>query len=473
MIAHAAETGRPCPLAMRFLLAAVATALAAAVIAWLFLQVIEDGKRNIALRTIAVGIVSNVCCALVGTFLVLRRMSLLGDAISHAVLPGIILAVVLTGRLDGWPVLLAALLVGLATALGAQSLQGFGQVSEDSSLGVVYTSLFALGVVMLKVFLPKGHVDVECVLYGTIDTAGIIPRFWLGVPWPPALFKLLPVLVAVLAFIVIAWKELQIVSFDAALARAMGLPARLIHLALMGVVAMVTVASFESVGSILVVPMLIVPAATARLLVDRLSSTLLVASLAAILAAILGYLASVAFPERKSPSAAGMMAVVAGLQLGLAVLFSPRYGLASRWLRNLLLAVKIAAEDIVARLYRAEERGLGVAASEDPATSWLVRFLARFRVRRQGWVLGHAGNLQLTTRGRQQAQSIVRAHRLWESYLATHFELPHDHLHEPAERMEHFLDADLQEQLVSELAGQTLDPHGSPIPPRGEESARK
>lgn len=468
MIAHAAETSRPWPLALRILLAAVATALAAAFIAWLFLQVVEDGKRNIALRTIAVGIVSNVCCALVGTFLVLRRMSLLGDAISHAVLPGIILAVILTGRLDGWPVLVAALLVGVATALGAQSLQGFGQVSEDSSLGVVYTSLFALGVVMLKVFLPKGHVDVECVLYGTIDTAGIIPRFWLGVPWPPALFKLLPVLFAVVAFIVVAWKELQIVSFDAALARAMGLPARLIHLALMGVVAMVTVASFESVGSILVVPMLIVPAATARLLVDRLSTTLMLAALCGALAAILGYLASVAFPERKSPSAAGMMAVVAGLQLGLAVLFSPRYGLASRWLRNLLLAVKIAAEDIVARLYRAEERGLDVAASEDASTSWLVRLLAQFRVRRQGWVVGHAGELRLTSRGRQQAQSIVRAHRLWESYLATHFELPHDHLHAPAERMEHFLDAELQEQLASELAGQALDPHGSPIPPRDD-----
>lgn len=475
MIAHAAETSRPWPFTLRIALAAIFTVLMAAGIAWLFLQVVEDGKRNIALRTIAVGVVSNICCALVGTFLVLRRMSLLGDAISHAVLPGIILAVIFTGRLDGWPVLLAALLVGVATAVGAQSLQGFGQVSEDSSLGVVYTSLFALGVVMLKVFLPKGHVDVECVLYGTIDTAGIIPRYWLGVPWPPALLKLLPVLFAVVAFIVIAWKELQIVSFDAALARAMGLPARLIHLALMGVVAMVTVASFESVGSILVVPMLIVPAATARLLVDRLSSTLIVASLAATTAAVLGYLASVAslgslkFP----PSAAGMMAVVAGLQLGLAVLFSPRYGLASRWLRNLLLAVKIAAEDIVARLYRAEERGLEVAVAEDASTSWLVRLLARFRVRRQGWVERHAGKSQLTSRGRQQAQSIVRAHRLWESYLATHFELPRDHLHEPAERMEHFLDAALQERLESELAGQPLDPHGSPIPPpEGRESPR-
>jgi hypothetical protein len=269
------------------------------------------------------------------------------------------------------------------------------------------------------------------------------------------------VLAIVLVVIGVGWKELQIVSFDAALARAMGLPALAIHLALMGVVAMVTVSSFEIVGSVLVVPMLIAPAATARLLVDRLSSTLIVAVIAATTAAILGYLAGFYWKT----SAAGMMAAVAGMQLGLAVLFSPRYGLASRWLRNLLLAVKIAAEDIVARRYRAEERGAEIAPSEDASTSWLVRILARLRVRRKGWIARTNGHLALTSSGRQQAQSIVRAHRLWESYLATHFELAHDHLHEPAERMEHFLDAELQQQLASELAGQALDPHGSPIPP--------
>jgi manganese/zinc/iron transport system permease protein len=465
MIAPAREVRREWPLWSYILLLLIAGSLLFAAIAWLFLQVVPVGGRNISLRTMAVGIVANVCCALVGTYLVLRRMSLLGDAISHAVLPGIALAVILTGRVEGWHVLAGAMLVGVLTALLAQALQGFGQVSEDSSLGVVYTSLFALGVIMLQIWAPHGHLDVDCVLYGAIENTGLSPPLiWLNIGWPPALLKLLPVLAIVLALIVIGWKELLLVSFDAALARAMGLPALLIHLALMGVVAMVTVASFESVGSILVVPMLVAPAATARLLVDRLSTTLLVAAITAALAAVLGYLAAYAW----NTSVAGMMAAVVGCELALAVLFSPRHGLASRWLRNLRLAVQIAAEDIVARFYRAEERGTAIAAA-DAGASWLVSLLAQFRARRKGWLSRQQGEFRLTNRGRQHAQSIVRAHRLWESYLATHFDLPADHLHAPAERMEHSLDAELQEQLADELAHKQLDPHGSPIPPRVEE----
>lgn len=465
MIAAASELRRGVSLPVRLLLMGAGSLLVLAAVVWLFQQVVPSGSRIIAARTIAVGVMANVCCALVGTYLVLRRMSLLGDAISHAVLPAIAVAVVMTGRVEGWPILAAAMLGGVLTALAAQGLQGLGGVSEDASLGVVYTSLFALGVIILQIWAPHGHIDVECVLYGAIENTGLSPPVpWLGIGWPPAVLKLLPVLAIVIAVIVVGWKELLLVSFDAPLARAMGLPAMGIHLALMGVVAMVTVASFESVGSILVVPMLIVPTATARLLVDRLSTTLIVSTVVAMLAAVLGYLAAYAWDT----SVAGMMAAVSGLQLGLAVLFSPRHGLASRWLRNLRLAVQIATEDIVARHYRSEERGTAVPAA-DSAVTWLVSLLARLRVRRKGWISSSDGRLQLTNQGRQHAQGIVRAHRLWESYLATHFELPRDHLHAPAERMEHFLDADLQQQLAEELADRDLDPHGSPIPPQPKE----
>lgn len=458
MIAPAESPGRRSPLVRRavwlvFLL--IATALTA----WLFAKVVPPAQRNTALRIIAVGVIANVCCALVGTFLVLRRMSLLGDAISHAVLPGLAIAVILVGRVDGWPVLLGAMLVGVLTALASQSLQGFGQVSEDSSLGVVYTSLFALGVIILQIWAPHGHLDVDCVLFGAIENTGLSPPIrWLGIGWPPAFVKLLPVLGIVVAFLAIAWKELKLVAFDPALARAMGLPVTIIHLGLMAIVALVTVASFESVGSILVVPMLVAPAATARLLTDRLSTSLILAAISAAFSAVLGYLAA----HVLDTSVAGLMAAAAGLQLSLAVLFAPQQGLVNRWLRNLQLAVKIAAEDNLARLYRQEERGSRL----DEAThhTWLVRWLARLLVRHHGWTNTSCG---LTPVGREHAQSIVRAHRLWESYLATHFDLPRDHLHAPAERMEHFLDAALQEQLAAELAGRDLDPHGAPIPPAG------
>ncbi|WP_425618656.1 metal ABC transporter permease [Anatilimnocola sp. NA78] len=457
MIASANEPQAAWSPLLRRTLMVVAILALAALAAWLFVTLIPPSSRKIALRTIAVGVVANVMCALVGTYLVLRRMSLLGDAISHAVLPGIALAVIFTGTVAGWPILAGAMLVGVLTALAAQGLQGFGQVSEDSSLGVVYTSLFAMGVVILQIWAPHGHIDVDCVLYGALENTGAYPPVvWLGIGWPPALLRLLPVLGIVLAFILVGWKELKLVAFDPALARAMGLPATAIHLALMGVVAMVTVSAFESVGSILVVPMLVAPAATARMLADRLSTTLILAAISAAFSAIFGYLLA----DALSTNLAGIMAAVAGLQLALAVLFSPQHGLLSRWLRNLFLAVQIAAEDIIARLYREEERGKPVPA--DHSAGWLVSLLASLHARRQGWTNSAAG---LTSQGREQAEGIVRAHRLWESYLATHFELPRDHLHEPAERMEHFLDASLQQQLAEELANRNLDPHGTPIPP--------
>jgi manganese/zinc/iron transport system permease protein len=235
-------------------------------------------------------------------------------------------------------------------------------------------------------------------------------------------------------------------------------------------VSVATVASFEAVGSILVVAMLIVPAAAADLLASRLWTMILWAAAIGIVSAALGYVLGAALKT----SVAGMMAVVAGGQFTLAVVFAPRSGLASRWLRNLLLAVRIASEDVIARLYRAEERTrereeqpeAGGQTSDVGGQSALVRGLAAWRIARLGWTTkDRVGQPRLTDAGRTAARNLVRAHRLWETYLDTHFDLPRDHLHDAAERMEHFLDPELQAELDAELAGVATDPHGKEIPP--------
>jgi Mn-dependent DtxR family transcriptional regulator len=168
-----------------------------------------------------------------------------------------------------------------------------------------------------------------------------------------------------------------------------------------------------------------------------------------------------------------MMAVAAGLQLAGAVFLAPRNGLVSRWWRNLSLAVRIAGEDVIGRLYRQEEaedrkQGTEVRNRESgvrghsPAIGWL----ANLRLRQQGYLDSDSvGQPRLTEAGRHAARSLVRAHRLWESYLDTYFDLPRDHLHDAAERMEHFLDPQLQAELADELAGRAVDPHGKEIPP--------
>jgi ABC-type Mn2+/Zn2+ transport system permease subunit len=445
------------------------------------------------LWTIAIGMLTNVACALLGCYLVLRRMSLLGDAISHAVLPGLAVAFLLTGQLTGWPMFVGAMIIGILTSVLTQAIANLGKVSEDASMGVVFTSLFALGVVLIMGFARRAHIDAECILFGQIDYAGTDfppPEYW---QVPRSVWPLGASLLITLTYVLVFWKELKIVSFDPALATAMGLSVPVIHYSLMAMVAGVSVTSFEPVGSIIVVAMLVVPGATAALVTDRLSWMLAWAATFGVVSAVFGYVLAAAL----GTSVAGMMAVVAGVQLTGAVILGPQYGLASRWLRNLSLAVRIASEDVIARLYREEERsGLGVqgavgnalrgagqepgagsqgtgdrgqetrARSQQSGASSLVRWLADWRLARRNWVTAdRLGNPNLTDAGRKAARNLVRAHRLWETYLDTHFDLPRDHLHDAAERMEHFLDPELQAELDAELAGVATDPHGKAIPP--------
>jgi manganese/zinc/iron transport system permease protein len=323
---------------------------------------------QLALWTILVGIVCNSACALLGCFLVLRRLSLLGDAISHAVLPGIALAYFLTGQIQGLPILIGAMAIGMLTAFLTQWLHSFGNVPEDASMGVVFTSLFALGVIMITKGAQYVDLDPGCVLYGLIEYVPLETTDLLGFEVPRALVALGIALILTLAFIALLWKELKIVSFDPALAAAMGISVGLIHYLLMGMVAAVCVASFEAVGSILVVAMLIVPPATARLLSDRLAGMLAWATVTATLAALMGYVGAVWL----NTSVAGMMAVSVGGLFAVTLLIAPRHGIIPRAVRNLQLALRIAAEDIIGRLYR-ETEAVPIPAIGDGRTWRLPR----------------------------------------------------------------------------------------------------
>ncbi|MCH7689197.1 MAG: metal ABC transporter permease, partial [Planctomycetes bacterium] len=300
--------------------------------------------------TMTVGIVCNASCAILGCFLVLRRMSLLGDAISHSVLAGIGVAFLLTGQTTIVPMFLGALTVGVLTAFLTQTLHTFGKVPEDSSMGVVFTSLFALGVIIIS--QVNVHLDTDCVLFGRLDVVSLDVITVFGLDVPRAFQTLVPVLGLTLLFTIAFWKELKISSFDPMLATAMGLSAGLVHYLLMGMVATVTVASLEAVGAIVVVAMLIVPAATAHLLTDRLNRMVFYAVLVGAFSALFGCL----WARQLDTNTAGMMAVVAGLQFTAAVFLSPRYGLISKFFNNFRLALRIVREDIIAKVYRLEEQ---------------------------------------------------------------------------------------------------------------------
>lgn len=417
----------------------------------------------LALWTIAVAILCNVSCAILGCYLVLRRMSLLGDAISHGVLPGLAVAFLLTGSVTGWAMALGAAVLGLLTAFLTEGLRRFAEVPEDASMGVVFTSLFAVGVILIG--HASAHIDPGCVLYGLIEFVSLDTEPVLGVEVPRAVQTLGPALLVTVCFVALFWKELKIVSFDPALAAAMGYRVGVIHYLLMAMVALVTVAAFEAVGSILVIAMLIVPAATAHLLSDRLAGMMGWSIAVAVLSAVLGYLGA----ERLNTSVAGMMAVAAGGLFALTVLLAPRHGIVSQVARRLGLTLRIARDDLLADLFRAEEAA-GATFTHLAEPHWL-QHIARFQLQRAGALAWNANGWQLTEAGRARARELIRTHRLWEAFMSTRLELPADHLHAPADRMEHYTDPTLRDQLAADLADPQRDPHGRPIPPAASDPA--
>ncbi|GMX61497.1 manganese ABC transporter permease MntD [Paenibacillus elgii] len=274
-------------------------------------------------------------CSLLGCFLVLRKMAMIGDAISHSVLPGIVLAFLFSGSRDSLWMMLGASVIGLVTVFLIQWFHQNG-VQSDASIGVVFTALFAAGVVLVSLYTRQVDLDLDCVLYGEIIHVPWETVEWNGIDIGPKAVWGLGIVLTLSALIIgLFYKQFKICAFDPAMAAAVGIPVALFHYLLMGMVSMTTVASFESVGAILVVGMLVVPAATAYLLTEKLSRMILYSMGVGVLSAVLGYLAAVLLDA----SIAGCMIVAAGVLFILALLFSPTHGVVWRKFRRKQAAV--------------------------------------------------------------------------------------------------------------------------------------
>lgn len=275
------------------------------------------------------------CCGVVGVFLVLRKMAMIGDAISHSVMPGIVIAFLISGSRDSFMMMIAALLFGLITTFLIQMFQRSG-IQADASIGIVFTALFAIGVVLVSLFARQVHLDQDAILYGEIAFVHWNTLVVGGVDIGPQAIWLLGLTLVVIAVVIgVFYKQFKLCSFDPALAAALGIPVAFFHYLLMGLVSMATVSSFESVGAILVVGMLIVPASTAYLLTDRLGMMIVLSVAAGIANTCLGYAAAIVLDA----SIAGCMVCAAGILFLLALLFSPAHGVVMRKLRQRKLSL--------------------------------------------------------------------------------------------------------------------------------------
>jgi len=304
---------------------------------------------------VIIAVLCGAACALPGCFLVLRQMSMMGDAISHAVLPGLAggFLLVVAMRNAGWvselrarnPMIMlgGAAIVGVLTAVFTQWICGFGRVDRGAAMGIVFTTLFAVGLLLIRRAADHVDLDADCVLYGAIVTAAIDVLFTIElggglIEVPRGVVMLGCVTLANLLIITLLFKEFRLSAFDPELATTLGINANVMHYLLMTMVAITTVASFEAVGSIIVIAMLIVPAATAYLLTDRLVVMLGLSVIVGAAAAPLGHLAAIAIPRlfgvEQATETSGTMAAVLGALFLLAWLFSPRHGVIPRKLRR-------------------------------------------------------------------------------------------------------------------------------------------
>ena len=363
-------------------------------------------------------------CALLGTFLVLRKMTLMGDAISHAVLPGIAIAFLWSGGRNALPMVIGAAALGVLTVFLVEVGTRSRRLQEDASIGVVFPALFSIGVILISRYAGQVDLDLECVLYGEIAYTPLDIVYWQGRELGPrALWINLPILAGVVAFILFFYKELKLSTFDPALAAALGFSPILLHYLLMTILSVTIVGAFESVGAILVVAMLVVPAATAYLLTERLSVMLGLSVLFGVSSAISGYFVA----RQLDASIAGSMAMMAGAIFALGFLFSPRHGLVAKALHHRRLALGMAEQLLMLHIgHGAGSNGSqGRADTEDGCDmetliqrfNWRPKQLSKVveRLERQGWLAHtaassvHSPKVYLTAAGQQALERTGQA----------------------------------------------------------------
>ncbi|HEX6989743.1 MAG TPA: metal ABC transporter permease [Bacillota bacterium] len=409
--------------------------------AWLLDPLAYDFMQRALITSVLVGVI----CAVMGSYLIVKRWALLGDAISHAVLPGVVIAYIL-----GIPFFIGAVVTGLLTALGIGYVERNTRIKADAAMGIMFIGAFALGLALIS--RVRGFLDIHHILFGNV--LGVRDSdLWLAAATGGL----------VLAVVALLYKELLMWSFDPTVAQVYGLPVRGLHYLMMLLLAVTIVASLQAVGIVLVVAMLITPASTAFLLTRRFNALMG-------LAVVLGVVASVAglYLSYYVDVASGAAMVLFSTALfALAMLFSPQEGLIWQALRRRRRASRVAREDALKALHELREQGAASVADLAAVMGGDIsraRALAR-QLRAAGLAaIGPGDAVELTEEGLRQARGLVRTHRLWERFLTDAGGRPWDLVHHEAHGLEHYTSPQVTEELAARLGHPAQDPHGAPIP---------
>lgn len=417
-----------------------------------WIHISEFFQSSLGIRCLYISLFVGAMCGMLGCFIVLRNMAMIGDALSHAILPGIVIAFVFFGY-SNLGFFTGSVLAGLLAAFLITWLQQKIKIKNDAAIGIIFTFMFSLGVIGISWLSGKEgvHLDLKDFLFGNLLAVSSEDLVLSG-----SLF------IIVLVVIIVFYRSLFVTTFQPVLSGTLGINASAIHYLLMLLLSLVVVASLRSVGVILVVSMLITPASGALLLSERLDRVMIWAALLGSLSALSGLFLSIAFDFPVGPS----MAVMATVLYALIALCAPVRGYIPRLLARRQLKKRILIEDVLKRSFQSGNAShistvelvetTGYSHSQIVSTLRKLSKLGLFEERDEYFTL--------SPEGRIRAIQLTRAHRLWETFLVEGLGLKADQIHDEAERVEHYLTEEDLQRIDEELGYPDKDPHGSPIP---------
>lgn len=428
---------------------------------WIYNIFIEPLQYEFLQRAMIASVIVGITSGLVGTFIMLRKMAMIGDALSHAVLPGVIIGFMIAGKS---PLVLfaGAVVSGIITAILIGFVNRNSKVKEDTAIGVIFTGAFALGILLVSQ-MKNVHIDLSSYLFGDI----------LGVSSADLILSAVIGGIIILG-ILLFYKQLLVSSFDPTMAAVMGISTGLIHYFLMGLLSMTIVASLQSVGVILVVAMLITPAATAYLLTDRLHKMLFLSAGIGVFTALTGLIGSYHLNFASGAS----MVVFATLIFLTALFFSPSQGIVIKYIKRKRTTAENMQQDILKLIYKNsfddktnEKPGAYNINSLAEQTGVETGFIKkRLKVLHKKNLITYNGDsVMLTPEGEKAAGRVLRSHRLWEAYLTGKDVLGKNYIHSDAEEAEHLLTDEILDEIEEALGHPEFDPHGSPIPKKSSE----
>lgn len=408
-------------------------------------------KYEFLQRALIASVIVGVTCGIIGSFVILRGMALVGDAISHAVFPGVVVGYAVAGQAL-FSLFLGALIAGLLCMILIGVVERNTRLRGDTATGVIFTAFFAFGVLLISQ-MKKVHLDLNGYLFGDVLGVSGTDLWFIASVGPLAVL-----------IIWLCYKELVVCSFDPIFADCLGIRTGVFHYLLMLLLTATVVTSLQAVGLVLVVSMLITPGATAFMLTQRLPSMLGLAALFGSVAAIVGLILS----YHLNVASGAAMVLVGFVQFSVVFLIAPGEGVVAKLVRKWRRVRQIQLEDFL-------KASLSIEATAGPVTieklatkldlpTPIVRPVTE-RLVQQQWIkrLDPIG-FELTPQGTRKALGIIRAHRLWETYLNQKAGLSWDRLDADAERIEHLLTPEMVDALDESLGRPATDPHGAPIP---------